>query len=78
MRYYFHLRENGGYVPDEEGIDLPGREVAIHAAVMGARSLLASGAMEGRLPLGSILEVEDEHGCRVTELPFREAVTVDD
>jgi hypothetical protein len=77
MRYYFHLRESEGYVPDEEGIDLPGRDAAIRAALMGARSLLASGAMEGRLPLGSVLEVEDENGCPIAKLPFREAVILE-
>ncbi|HEX8669022.1 MAG TPA: hypothetical protein VF727_11705 [Allosphingosinicella sp.] len=77
MRYYFHLREGDGYVADEEGLDLPGPEAALAAARRGARSLIASEALLGKLPLAAAIEVEDEHGVILFDLPFRDAVVMD-
>ena len=77
MRYYFHLRQSDGYVVDEEGLELGGMDAVITAATLGARSLIAGDALDGRLPLGSIIEVDDENGGRVLELPFADTVLLE-
>ena len=52
-------------------------DAIIAAAMTGARSVIAGGAMGSKLPLRSTIEVDDEHGNRALELPFREAVLID-
>ena len=77
LRYFFHLRETDLYVFDDEGLELDGVEAAHAVAVDGARSLLATEARRGRLPLGTVMEVDDQHGIRAFELRFRDAVTLE-
>lgn len=77
MRYFFHLRESGGLVLDDEGIDLPDFDAVTAAAIAGARSVIAGEALAGKIPIGAVIEVDDEHGRRVLDLPFREAVLLD-
>lgn len=77
MRYFFHLRESGDYVVDEEGRELPDIAAAEAAARMNARSVIAGEAMAGKLPLAACIEVDDEQGQRVLDLPFRDAVILD-
>ena len=77
MRYYFHLRESGSYVVDDEGLELADLDAVLAAAIEGARSVIAADAMEGKLPLRSSVEVDDESGQRVLHLPFRDAVLLD-
>ena len=74
MRYYFHLRESGGYVVDDEGIELADMDAVVAAATAGARCVIAGEAMLGRLPLGSVIEVDDQGGGRVLDLSFRDTV----
>ena len=77
MRYYFHLRESGNLIVDDEGRELVGLDAVKAAATAGARSVIAAEAMAGKIPLGAIIEVENEQGERVLDLPFREAVSLD-
>ena len=77
MRYYFHLREAGAYLIDEEGLELAGVEAARVAATEAARSIIAGDAIMGKLPLGAVLEIDDEVGRRVFDLPVRETVRLD-
>ncbi|HEX9946655.1 MAG TPA: hypothetical protein VGA98_03865 [Allosphingosinicella sp.] len=77
MRYFFHLRESGDYVVDEEGRELPDIAAVEAAARLNARSVLAGEAMTGKLPLAAIIEVRDEQGQPVLDLPFRDAVILD-
>ena len=77
MRYYFHLRESEAYVLDEEGLELPGIDAVLREAIVGARSVMAGEVMQGKLPLRSSIEVDDENGQRVLDLPFGEAVLLD-
>ncbi|HEX8400111.1 MAG TPA: hypothetical protein VF628_00240 [Allosphingosinicella sp.] len=77
MRYFFHLRESGTYVADEEGLDLPSLKAARLAATASARCVIAGDAMAGKVPLRAMIEVDDETGARVLDLPFRDAVVID-
>lgn len=77
MRYYFHLRESETYLVDEEGLELTGTEAIMAAATAGARSVIANDVMRGKLPLRAVIEVDDQMGRRVLELPFRDTVQLD-
>ena len=77
MRYFFHLREGDSYVIDGEGLELVDFAAAIAAATAGARSIIAAEAAAGNVPLRPVMEVDDEHGHRVFDLPFRDTVRLD-
>jgi hypothetical protein len=77
MRYFFHLRESGEFVVDEEGRDLPDIAAVEAAAKMDARCVISAEAKAGKLPLAVCIEVHDEQGQRVLDLPFRDAVILD-
>ena len=76
MRFYFNLREGSDYISDEEGLDLPDLDAATDAALRGARDVLAGEVLKGRLPLSTVMEVSDEQGRRVLELPFGQVVSI--
>lgn len=48
MRYFFHLREPGAFLADEEGLELSDLNAVKIAAIAGARSIIAGDAMAGR------------------------------
>ena len=73
-RYFFHIREGGSLVRDEEGIQLVDDASARAEALRGARSLLSAAVCEGRLPLDHAIVVADEAGAVLFELSYREAV----
>ena len=74
--FYFHLREDGTIVVDEEGIELPDLSAAREEAIAGARSILSDEAKKGRLPLSFRVEVTDEAGDTVMSLIFADAVAI--
>jgi hypothetical protein len=75
-RYHFHLHECGTTILDEEGLDKSDMESVYQEALIGARELMCAEMMKGRLCLGCHIEVQNEAGNVVLELPFTEAVTV--
>lgn len=76
-RYFFHLREPGRYVRDEEGTELSDLDAAGNYALDSARAIIAHEVREhGLIPLSHIMEVEDEAGAIVRTLSYVEAVTL--
>jgi hypothetical protein len=73
-RYFFHLRERSGDTVDEEGLDLIDDEAARQVAIAGARSIISSEVVRGRLHLTPAIEVTDADGQTVVILSFSEAV----
>jgi hypothetical protein len=73
-RYYFHLSNGNGFVPDEEGQEHPDLEAARAAAVRSARSIMASDVQRGLLDLSSFIEIEDGAHRLVHTLTFEDAV----
>jgi hypothetical protein len=71
-RYYFHI-QNGRFLEDKEGTELPA-QVLREEAVNGARSLMAEGLGLGFNRMDWAFEVADEHGGRALTLPFSEAL----
>jgi hypothetical protein len=76
-RFFFHV-VGGDLVVDEEGIELPDIGAARHHAIVGARSILSSEIMAGRLPLREAIEVTDDNGSSLLVLPFRQAFQVEE
>lgn len=74
-RYYFHTRGGPDEAEDFEGLELDGEAEVYAEALRGARSLIASAVLEGRLSLAERIEVEDEAGKPILRLPFADAVT---
>src|SRR5579871_2624382 len=70
-RYYFHIHDSHGLIPDEEGIELPDRESAVMEARITARDFAASELKAGRPVDGRTILVKDEDGLDTYELPVR-------
>jgi hypothetical protein len=76
-RFYFHLR-NDLDVPDELGVELPDLAAAREHAAQDARFTLAQVAMdEGKINFEHCIDIEDEQGCVLDTVWFRDAVKVE-
>ena len=75
-RYYFHIHDRSGHMPDEEGTELADLEAVRARAIHDARALMAADIETGRLDLTDYVEVADEGGTVVLTLPYAEAVMV--
>lgn len=73
--YHFNVHNGGGPVPDEEGRELSGPEVARMEALKGARSIIADEVMQGRLDLSGRIEVTDADGRLLFIVRYSEAVS---
>ena len=70
--YYFNLYNRIGFVPDEEGRELPDTGAARTVALNGIRSVLAEDVLAGRLDLAGRLEIVDfgrRAGCSQSPSP---------
>lgn len=76
MLYRLHLIFYGELLPDTEVMDLPDLEAACSHAAKIAHDIMDEEAGNGRLPLNWSIEVEDESGEIVAEIPFRDALTI--
>lgn len=73
-RYFFNLHAPGVDVPDPVGEELADPDAAFNAATRIARGLMAVKLDLGLNWLAARLEVTDQEGEVVLELPFAEAV----
>ena len=77
QRFFFRVVECGGKVlEDPDGMTLADAEEARSQAKEDARELMAADVKAGELCLGCHIEVDDEDGVRVMDVPFREAIRV--
>lgn len=76
-RYFFHVHDDFDVV-DEEGLVLPNEEAARQTAVSAARSLICEQVTTGRLTLHHRIEVCDDRGDHLFDVPFGEAVEIQD
>ena len=72
--YFFNLYNGTGFVPDEEGRELPDPDAARAEAIHGARSLIADEVLKGRLDLNGRLDVLDGSGSLLFTIFFSDAV----
>lgn len=76
-RFYFHLRERWNYLLDHDGVDLGDLDEVMREAIRCARSILAAERMVGKRSVGSVVEVEDEAGRSVFQLPLSRVRALD-
>jgi hypothetical protein len=73
-RYYFHLCERTGSLPDHEGEEIANLDAARDIALKNARALIAADARHGVVDLTQRIEVRTAAGEVVHVLSFRDAV----
>jgi hypothetical protein len=75
-RYFFHLHNNIGTVPDEEGQELAGVGRARDMAIVAIRSVLGEELSHGEIDLNGRIDVTDEQGKMVLSISYEEAVAI--
>lgn len=75
-RYFFHFQDGNCRIPDAEGIVLPDAEAAWFQAVRSARELFGEDVLDGQLRSGLRVEIEDEEGIPILDLPLEEVARV--
>lgn len=76
LRFFFHIHNGIGFVPDKEGVSLPGLPAARTQAIVSIRSILAEEMkLTGIVDLSGRIDIVDEDGT-VTAIGFGEAVEV--
>jgi hypothetical protein len=70
-RYYFHIRNEDDFVPDVEGIEMPGARAAREEAEYAAREILADRVRRGEVIDGHEFEVRDDEGTKLFTVPFK-------
>jgi CRP-like cAMP-binding protein len=73
-RYFFNIRNGNGLTEDEEGRDFPDVRAARAEALKGVRSIVAEEVKEGQLDLAGRLEITDESGASIEDIPFKDAL----
>lgn len=73
-RYYFHIHDSHGLVPDDEGRELPDLETVRRQALKGARSIISDDVMHGYVDMERRIEVMDDASAHVLAIPFDEVV----
>jgi hypothetical protein len=75
-RYFLHVVD-GKFLRDEEGQEFTGLDHAKAEAVASARSIMREAIWGGRLPLNESIQITDEQGAVLLEVPFRSVVEID-
>jgi hypothetical protein len=62
IKYFFHIRDHGQLIPDDEGLYLSGLEAAAAEAWLSAGDLAAAAIRIGTGVSCQSIEYSDEHG----------------
>lgn len=73
-RFYFHLSNQIGFVPDEEGEEVADLDAAKLRAIENIRSILAGEVAEGRLDMNGSIQIAGANGAVIATVRFAEAV----
>ncbi|MDX3899174.1 MAG: hypothetical protein QHC40_01435 [Sphingobium sp.] len=73
-RFYLHLHNRTGLVPDEEGTELPDLDAARQIAVDAIRDLISEEARSGLIDLRGYIEIAEESGKAAVRIAFSSAV----
>lgn len=77
MRYYFHIRQGGELIEDQDGDDLVSLEEARSEALLSARHVMAERLRRG-FPLGTDrFEIHDANGNLLSIVTFEEAIPIE-
>ena len=74
-RYFFHLQDPDE-CRDEEGTELPDRQVAMARAIEHARDILASDVKAGELCLSHRIDVTSDGNDAIFSVAFRDVVAI--
>ena len=74
--YYFHLSDGHEVMIDPEGREIAEPSQIAEYAMKEARAMISQDALAGRINLNQYIDVRDENGRLVHQLPFRDAVTI--
>lgn len=75
-RYFLHLFNHIGAVPDDEGTEVPDVATARHLAVQSVRDIVSEEAKGGVVDLSGRIEIADEGGSTLDVVPFSDAVVL--
>ena len=73
-RYYFHIRDEGLFIEDDEGADYADLKAVHQEALLSARELISHAALMGNNIPTRTFEITDEQGRIVLTAPFAGAV----
>ena len=73
-RFFFHIRDDQGCVPDEEGIVLANMDEAWVEALRTARDIVADQLRDDKAMEGQKIEITDAAGQVLETLAFKEAL----
>lgn len=73
-RFYLHLHNRIGTVPDEEGTDVSDLDAARYLAVQSVRDILSEEAKQGIIDLRGKIEIADAAGGTVAVVAFADAI----
>jgi hypothetical protein len=74
--FFLHLHNGLGFLPDEEGRELPDLEAARQEAVRSIRSLLAEEITGGRIDLAGRVEIAGADGETLAQVRYAEAIEI--
>lgn len=73
-RYYLHLHNRIGSVPDDEGAEIQNLDAAHEIAIASIRDILGEEVKKGRLDLFGRIDIADADGEILRVVPFSAAV----
>jgi hypothetical protein len=76
QRYFMHLRNGAGFLPDQEGVLAAGPDEIRRLAIVNIRSLLSEEVLAGKVNLRGQIEVADEGGATIMTVRFDHAVAI--
>jgi hypothetical protein len=69
-RYFFHIRDAGDLIEDEEGRDLPDLNAAREEARLSAQDIVAEKMRADEIVTTEAIEIADETGTVVETVPL--------
>ena len=73
--FYFHIKENGDVLYDDEGSDHPDLDAAREEAIEGIRKIISNAILTGSpLGLDRGMHVDDDAGHTLLKILYREVV----
>ena len=74
LSFHLHIRCDGEFFEDREGIERANLDTAIIEAVRSVRSLVAADVLRGELHLDQSIEISDDGGRHLTTVDFAQAI----
>ena len=72
-RFFFHFQDGAGRLTDRQGMTLPDAEAAWYQGVRSAREI---SHIAGRLQPGCRIEIEDDKGQAIGDVPFEDLIRI--